>query len=215
MVERNIHAAIAVLDIENHGVAAHFAPVLDDAYPVVTSGHYAGQIDCAYFKILRYRNGLLDDRRRQNSRHDYLLTRLQIVAGLVAIGLTDRLSQLARSEVGCPLHILPGQRPGRCPPFGFVQFRPRRSKYRMQIRGLRRDSCCRSAAAYDFGCLLRDCMRHRYGRPVENDQDQCKKDPEGKGNISDTAQSFLPEVLLGRILPRVFCARKLRRTRAR
>src|SRR5215468_5893265 len=88
--ERDIHAAVAVLDIEDHGVAADFAPVLDDAYPVVTSGHHAGQIDCAYFEILRDANGFLDDRRRQNSGHDDLLAGLQVVAGPVAVRLTDR-----------------------------------------------------------------------------------------------------------------------------
>ncbi len=206
MVERDIHATVAVLDIEHHGIPADFAPMFDDAYPVVTSGHHAGQIDCAYFKILSHRNGLLDDGRRQNSRHYNLLARLQVVARPAAICLTDRLRQFARSKVGCPLHVLPRQRPHAVPPFGFVQFRARWSECRMHIHGLRRDGCRRSAAAYDFWRLLRDRMRHRYRRPVENDQDQCKEDPEGKGGISKTAQSFLPEVVLGRILPRVFCA---------
>ncbi len=40
-VERNIHAAIAVLDIKHHGVAAHFAPVADDADPVIAGRHDA------------------------------------------------------------------------------------------------------------------------------------------------------------------------------
>src|SRR5215475_10279706 len=83
VVERDVYAAVAVLDIEDHGIAADFAPVLDDAYPVVTSGHHASQIDCAYFKILRDRNGFLDDRRRQNSGHDDLFAWFQVVAGPV------------------------------------------------------------------------------------------------------------------------------------
>ena len=116
----------------------------------------------------------------------------RLLLGPVAICLTDRLRQFARSKVGCPLHVLPRQRPHAVPPFGFVQFRARWSEYRMHIRGLRRDGCRRSAAAYDFGRLLRDRMRHRYRRPVENDQDQCKKDPEGKGNITKYGAKFSP-----------------------
>src|SRR5215475_13058549 len=87
MVERDVYAAIAVLDVEDHGIAADFAPVLDDAYPVVTSCHDAGQVDGANLEIFGDRDRLLDDGRRQDSWHDQLLPCLQVVTGAVAIRL--------------------------------------------------------------------------------------------------------------------------------
>src|SRR5215469_17020038 len=61
MVEGNVDAAVAVLDIENYGIAPHFTPVLDNAYAVVASGHHAGQVNGADFEIVGDRDGLLDD----------------------------------------------------------------------------------------------------------------------------------------------------------
>src|ERR1022692_943091 len=61
MLEGNIDAAVAVLNIEDHGVAADFAPVADDAHSVIAGRHHAGQVDGADFKIFGYRNGFLED----------------------------------------------------------------------------------------------------------------------------------------------------------
>src|SRR5215470_9626907 len=62
VIERDVHAAIAVLDIEHDSVPANLAPVLNDPYPVVTSRHHAGQVDRADLEILGNRDCLLDDR---------------------------------------------------------------------------------------------------------------------------------------------------------
>ena len=51
VLEGNVHAAIAVLDIEHHGVAAHFAPAADDPYSVVTGRHESGEVHGPHFKI--------------------------------------------------------------------------------------------------------------------------------------------------------------------
>ena len=56
MIERNGHAAIAVLDIEDDGVAAHFAPVLDDANSMIASRHDSGEIDGPHFEVTLDRN---------------------------------------------------------------------------------------------------------------------------------------------------------------
>ena len=56
MIEGNGHAAVAVLDIEHHGVAAHFAPVADDANAMVAGRHESSEIDGPHFKITLHRN---------------------------------------------------------------------------------------------------------------------------------------------------------------
>ena len=72
--------------------------------------------------------GFLDDRRCQDSRHNDLLPGFQIVSRAVAVGRANGLRQFARSQVGCPLQILPRQRPHAVPPLGGIQFRTRRGK---------------------------------------------------------------------------------------
>src|SRR5882757_3930597 len=64
MVERDSHAAVAVLDIENHGVAADFAPMLDDPNSVIASGHDSSEIDGPDLKVPLDRNRHFDDRSR-------------------------------------------------------------------------------------------------------------------------------------------------------
>ena len=56
MIERNVHAAIAVLDIEHDGIAADFAPMLDDANSMIAGRHDSGQIDGPNFKVTLNRN---------------------------------------------------------------------------------------------------------------------------------------------------------------
>src|SRR4029077_494131 len=103
VIECDIHAAVAVLDVEYHGVSAHFAPMLDDADTVVAAGHDARQVDGPYFKVLRYGDGFLDDRRLQNTGHQDLLSSLQVVPRTISIRLANCFCQFTRSEVGCPL----------------------------------------------------------------------------------------------------------------
>src|SRR5215813_15407886 len=108
MIEHNVHAAVAVLDVEHYSVAAYFAPVLDDPDAVVDACHQASEVDGSDFKVLRHGNRLLDDGRCQNAGNKDLFSGFQIVGGAIAISFANRFSQLARSEVGCPLQIVPG-----------------------------------------------------------------------------------------------------------
>jgi hypothetical protein len=91
VIERDIHAAVAVFDVEHHGISAHFAPMLDDADTVVTARHYTRKIDGPYFEILRYRDRFLDDRRGQNAGHQNLLSSLQIVRRTISVRLANCL----------------------------------------------------------------------------------------------------------------------------
>ena len=56
MIEGNGHAAIAVLDIEDDGVAAHFAPVLNDANSMIAGRHDSREINGPHFKVTLNRN---------------------------------------------------------------------------------------------------------------------------------------------------------------
>ena len=56
MLEGDVYAAVAVLDIEDHGVTAHFPPVFDDANAVVARRHHPSEIDGPYFKVTLDRN---------------------------------------------------------------------------------------------------------------------------------------------------------------
>src|SRR5579862_1220053 len=103
VIEGDVDAAVAVLDIENNGVSAHFPPVLDDPYPVVTAGHNAGQVDSPDLEVLGNGDRLLDDRSGQDARNDDLFASSQVVPGAIAVRLADGLSQFAGSKVGCPL----------------------------------------------------------------------------------------------------------------
>jgi hypothetical protein len=93
MLERNVHAAVGILDIEDHGVAANFAPVANDANSVIAGRHDAGQVDRADFKILGHGNCFLDDGRGENSRNGDLLARFQQVTRAVPIRAADRLRE--------------------------------------------------------------------------------------------------------------------------
>src|ERR1700737_3106151 len=62
VLEWNVYAAVAVLNVEHYRVAAYLPPVADDAESVVAGGHDAGQVDGADFKVFGDRNRLFDDR---------------------------------------------------------------------------------------------------------------------------------------------------------
>src|SRR5208283_2265833 len=79
VLEGNVDAAVGVLDIEDDGVAADFAPVADDAESVIAGGHDAGQVDGADFKVFGDGNSFLHDGLRKNSGDGDLLARFQDV----------------------------------------------------------------------------------------------------------------------------------------
>ncbi len=61
---------------------------------MVAGGHDASQVDGTDFKILGYRDRLLDDRSGQNPRDDYVFVGFEDVGGAVAVDLADGLGQL-------------------------------------------------------------------------------------------------------------------------
>src|SRR5580693_5806458 len=89
MLEGNGHAAVGILDVEDYGVAADFAPVADDAESVIAGRHYAGEVDGADLKIAGNGNRFLDDGRGQDSGDGDLLAVFQDVAGAVAVYSAD------------------------------------------------------------------------------------------------------------------------------
>src|ERR1700693_1460748 len=101
MLEGNGHAAVAVFDVEDYGVASDFTPVADDADAVIAGGHDAGEVDGAHFKIFGDGNCFLDDRRGKNSGDSELLAGFEDAAGEIAVVFSvraaDGFGQLRRS----------------------------------------------------------------------------------------------------------------------
>src|SRR5580698_1199218 len=89
VLEGNGHAAVGILYVENHGVAADFTPVADDAQAVVAGGHDAGQVDGADFEILGDGDRLLDDGRGKNSGDDDIFVGFEDVGSAVAVAVAD------------------------------------------------------------------------------------------------------------------------------
>src|ERR1700733_13887029 len=82
VLEGNVDAAVGILDVEDHGVAADLAPVLDDAESVIAGGHDAGQVDGADFEIFRNGNRLLGNGGRENPGDDDIFVAVQDVGGI-------------------------------------------------------------------------------------------------------------------------------------
>src|SRR6266851_1370190 len=72
MLEGDGNAAVGVFDVEDDGIASHFAPVADNAKSVIAGGHDAGQVDGTDFEVFGDGDGLLDDGRGENSGDDYI-----------------------------------------------------------------------------------------------------------------------------------------------
>ena len=89
VIKSDVYDAIAILNIENHGIAANFAPVADDAHPVIAASHHSGQINRAHFEISCNRDGFLYNWRSENSRDNDLFTGLQENSLAIVIGFAD------------------------------------------------------------------------------------------------------------------------------
>ena len=87
VLEGNGHAAVGILDVEDDGVAANFAPVADDAESVVAARHDAGQVDGADFKVFGNGNGLFGDRGGEDSGDDDVLVGFENVGGRSPLSL--------------------------------------------------------------------------------------------------------------------------------
>jgi hypothetical protein len=70
MLEGDGDAAIGIFDVEDDGVAADFAPMLDDAEAVIAGGHDAGQVDGADFEVFGNGDGFFGDGRGEDSGDD-------------------------------------------------------------------------------------------------------------------------------------------------
>ena len=117
MIEGDIDDAVAILDIEDHCIAAHFAPVSDDALAMVAASHHSGQINRAHFEISCNWDGFLYNWRFENSGDDDLLSGLQENSLAIVIGGADGFGQfrwrsgiLSASDIyapptGCCLHV--------------------------------------------------------------------------------------------------------------
>src|ERR1044071_1588054 len=75
VLEGNIHGAVGVFNVEDHGIAAGFTPALDNLDTTITSGHEASQVNGTDFEILGNWNGLLGNGSVQNSGDGQLLSR--------------------------------------------------------------------------------------------------------------------------------------------
>ena len=164
MLEGNRDRAIRVFDIEDDGVAAHVAPVPDDADPVIATCHDAGQVDGSNFKIFADRDRLLDDRCGQNPRNHDIFAGFQYVVLAVAIGATDGFGKLRVSQIRRPAQVMMRYRLGGVPALGGIDLCSRRGAglESGQIRRL----CCGEARGLDFGvrCRVRWAGGLRLGR---------------------------------------------------
>ena len=108
MVEGDVDDAIAILDIEDDGVAADLAPVADDALAVLAAGHDSGEINGADFESACNWDRFLYNWRFENSGDDDLLPGFQEDPLTVVIGIADGFGQFGRGEVLSALQIFAG-----------------------------------------------------------------------------------------------------------
>src|SRR5580658_1756018 len=108
MVEGDVDYAVAVLDIEDDGVAADLAPVADDALAVFAASHDSGEINGADFEIACNWDRFLYNWRFKNSGDEDLLPGFQEDPLTVVIGIADGFGQFGRGEVFRALQILAG-----------------------------------------------------------------------------------------------------------
>src|ERR1039458_4914899 len=89
VVEGDVDDAVAILDIENDRIAANFAPVSDDALPMIAARHHPGQINGADFEIPCNWDRFLYNWRFENSRDNDLLSRFEEDPLPVMVGGAD------------------------------------------------------------------------------------------------------------------------------
>src|SRR3982750_1202461 len=79
VVEMDVDAPIGILDIENDGIAANFAPMADDSKTMIAARHHSGQVDGANFEILGNGDGLFSDRLGKDPRNNDGFVRLEAI----------------------------------------------------------------------------------------------------------------------------------------
>jgi len=93
VVKGYIQDPVAVLDVENHGVAAQLTPAPDNPQPMVAAGHNTGQINCPNLEVAANGNSLLRNGAVQNPGYVEGVASFDRIAGF-AIGLAAGLGQL-------------------------------------------------------------------------------------------------------------------------
>jgi hypothetical protein len=99
MVEGDVDDAVAILDVEDYGVAAHFAPVPDNAEAVLAARHHAGEVDGADFEISCHWDGILYNRRFQNTGNDDGLSGFEEDSLAIVVGFANGVGKFGRSQV--------------------------------------------------------------------------------------------------------------------
>ena len=97
--KRNRNQAVAILNIKDHRVAAHVAPVPQNLAAALAARHQARQVNRAHFKILGDWNRLLHNRFGDPTRNRQRFPHLHRVALAVAIGVPDRIAQFRGCQV--------------------------------------------------------------------------------------------------------------------
>src|ERR1700674_2563495 len=93
MVEGDVDDAVAILDVEDDGVAADFTPMADNAHSMIAARHHPGQINGANFEIPCNWDSLLYNRPFENSGDDDLLSGFQEDALAVVISFSNGSGQ--------------------------------------------------------------------------------------------------------------------------
>src|ERR1035437_1182900 len=93
VVEGDVDDAVAILDVEDDRVAADFAPVADDAQPMIAARHHPGQVNGADFEISCNWDRFLYNWRFENSGDDDLLSGFEEDPLTVVVGCADGFGQ--------------------------------------------------------------------------------------------------------------------------
>ena len=110
MVEGDVHRAVAVFDVEHHGVSAQLMPPPDNADAVVAPRHRPGKINSAHFEIFRHRHRVFHDRLTLVSGNNKVFARLQSIARGLVVRLAQRALQLCARHVRRVRNVLPHHR---------------------------------------------------------------------------------------------------------
>ena len=109
VLEGDGDAAVGIFDVEDDGVAADFAPVLDDAESVVAGGHDAGQVDGADFEVFGNGDGLFGDRGGEDSGDDELFVGFKNVGGVrFVVRGADGVGEFGGRQVGGAAEVAAG-----------------------------------------------------------------------------------------------------------
>ena len=123
VLEGNVDAAVGVLDVEDDGVAADFAPVLDDAEAVIAGGHDSGEVNGADFEVPGNGDCFLGDRGGEDSGDDDILVGLQDIGGVgFVIRGADGVGQFRRRQIRSLAKIVAGDRRDRFSALGGIEF---------------------------------------------------------------------------------------------